>query len=1082
MIQKTLITNKKDELYRYITELKSSPEYINAGERILFFGDQNNDEQHLRKQVAMIQDELPELKIVGTTMPGNGVMKEYGQNFIGAGYSFLMMENAKAEVFHYDCHDMSAQEAGKLFLREIRYKEHVAGIMLFSAGVEREIDRFMISITESDYSDIPILGAQAGADGKSYVCGSFRDGEPNDCGITAVILYGRGLNIYYNYDMGWKAIGKEMTVTGIDGHYCITTIDDRPAASIYHEYLGVEPDEYFVENVREFPLMTMRGDRQVVRTPSGYDDKGNLHFIARVNEGDKVMLSYGNPRRLLEETKMYADSMREFGPQALFLVICENRVRFLGDMAASDITVYMQFMPQIAWVRGFSAMMMDEQGGGVVNSAIVSIGMREGELRGGDSDRHTVGSPEITRKGATPLDQRLAMFLEKTTQELEDMAVAADAANKAKSAFLSQMSHEIRTPINAVLGMNEMILRESKDENVIRYAENARIAGLSLLGIISDILDFSKIEAGKMDIVPYEYELASMVNDLVNLISHRIDEKGLELDVFVDTSMPHMLYGDELRIKQIITNLLTNAVKYTEKGTVTLSVAYTRNSTDEITMLVKVKDTGVGIKEDNMSKLYTAFDRIDKNRTKDIEGTGLGINITQQLLGLMGSELHVKSTYGVGSEFSFSLVQKVTNWDGIGDYSEALKHVEDHRVVRKTQFTAEKAKILVVDDAPMNLDVISGLLRRTLIYVDTAESGAECIEKFRKNDYDLVFLDHRMPQMDGIETLAKMKELFGDELRGIPVISLTANAVAGAKEQYMEAGFSDYLTKPVMPDELEEMLKKHLPEDKVLYKVVDNDKDGGASDDNAALPSWLKEVHLLDTDKGIKFCGGVKEYLEALRIFAESIKVRANEIETCYEKQDWENYTIKVHALKSMTKSIGADDLSGLAASLEEAGNNGDEDAIFAGTEILLTLYRELAEPLSKLGAPTNGIKISGNEDAKHILLVDDDDDYLALVSRWLKKNYRVSAIHSGEQALAYLQTARPDLILLDYAMPGMSGLEVLEKIRENPDTKDIDVIFLTGTEDRETVKNAERLRPEGYLLKSMGKSGLLMGIEEFFR
>ena len=1076
MIQKTLITNSTQELSEYITKLKEQPEYLDAGEHILLFGDQNNDPEHLQQTVQMVREAMPGVKVVGTTMPKAGVMKEYGKDFVGAGYSFLLMERAKVDVFCYDCHEMAADEAGRQFRREIRYKENIAGIMIFSAGVEREIDRFLTMLAKVDRYEVPIVGAQAGADGTAYVCGGSQDGKPLDCGIMALVFYGRGLHMYYNYDMGWKAIGKEMRVTGTDGNYCVTSIDGMPATSIYREYLGVEPDEYFVENVREFPLITHRGERQVVRTPSGYDEEGNLYFIARVNEGDRVMLSYGNPRRLLEETKVYADSMRAFAPQALFLVICENRARFLGEMAASDIMSYRGFMPQLAWVRGFSAMMLDKSGGGVVNSAIVSVGMREGAARGDDLDRPAVLPPQILQKGATPLEQRLAMFLEKTTKELEEMAVQADAANAAKSEFLSQMSHEIRTPINAVLGMNEMILRESKDENVLRYAENARVAGLSLLGIISDILDFSKIEAGRMDIVPCEYELSSLINDLVNLISHRVEEKGLQLVVSVNPTTPRLLFGDEIRIKQIITNLLTNAAKYTEKGSVRFLIDYQKTAQDEITLFVSVQDTGIGIRQENIHKLFQAFDRIDKNRARQIEGTGLGINITQQLLHLMGSGLKVESTYGEGSTFSFSLVQKVTNWDGIGNYKDAIGQVKKKRVERKAQFTAENARILVVDDAPMNLDVISGLLRRTLIKVDTADSGAACIERFGQNTYDLVFLDHRMPNMDGIETLQRMKELYGEDLRGVPVISLTANAVAGAREQYIEAGFVDYLTKPVIPHELEAMLQKHLPEEKVLFRVPEEEEPAGPK-----LPLWLEEVPLLDVEQGVEFCGGVKEYLDALGIFAKSIRQRADEIEDCYRRRDWENYTIKVHALKSMTKSIGAASLSELAAELEDAGIREEETAILAGTEVLLSLYRDLAQPLSRLEPLAAEIKVSGNENARHILLVDDDEDFLALVSRWLKKEYRVSAIHSGEQALEYLQTVRPDLILLDYAMPGMSGLDVLREIRRNPETQNLSVLFLTGTEDREIVKNAEQLRPEGYLLKSVGKSGLLMGVSRFF-
>ncbi len=1078
MLQKTFITQSSDELLDYMLEIRELPEYRRSANRIVLFSDQDNGRSHLLDRVQRIESVLPYVKVAGITMPKANMLSEFGTGFLGAGYSFLMLERSKVEVYAYDCTKISTTEAGKLFRREIHYKEHIAGVMVFSAGVEKEIDRFISTVADGDRSDIPIFGAQAGATGEALICCSELDGVISDRAVVAVVFSGRGLHLYYNYDMGWQAIGKKMYITETEGSYCIKSIDGKPAVSIYQNYLGVEPDAFFVDNVREFPLITNRGDRKVVRTPSGYDEKGNVHFIARVNEGDAVQLSYGNPRRLLEETKLYADSMRSFRPQALFLLVCENRVRFLGDLAASDIQAYRSFMPQMAWVRGFAAVCMDQFGGGIVNSAIISVGFREGAPRSGEISQSSVVIPDKTPQGAIPLDQRLAMFLERTTHELEEMAVAAEAASTAKSEFLSQMSHEIRTPINAVIGMNEMILRETDKESVSEYAENARVAGMNLLSIINDILDFSKIEAGKMEIVPYEYELASLVNDLVNLIQLRADEKGLVVHVRVNPDTPHLLFGDENRVKQIITNLLTNAVKYTEKGTIELFVDFEKRSGQEALLQVAVKDTGIGIRQGNLQKLFDAFERIDQERARKIEGTGLGINITQRLLNLMGSTLQVESTYGEGSTFSFELPQKVSDWSGIGEFHEAVKKVQSRRAERKEQFVAQNARILVVDDAPMNLAVISGLLKRTKIVVDTAESGAKCLELFGKKHYDLVFLDHMMPEMDGLETLAKLRELYGDGLCGVAVISLTANAVSGARELYLEAGFTDYLSKPVLAGDLEDMLLKHLPLDKVAYTEggIEKEEQG-----EVALPAWLTEINLLHTDKGVEYCGGVPEYLDALSIFAASIDSRSAEMESCYLREDWENYTIKVHALKTMARSIGATELSQLAQGLEDAGRSEDTGALVAGHSVLLSLYRSLEEPLRPLveekqekkqekrpSGRSGRVVASSASEGKSILVVDDDGDFLRLAGRWLGKSYRVSTAGSGELALEYLKSNQPDLVLLDYAMPKMSGLEVLKRIREDERTKDLPVVFLTGMEDRESAMAAEKLNPQGFLLKSI--------------
>ncbi len=691
-----------------------------------------------------------------------------------------------------------------------------------------------------------------------------------------------------------------------------------------------------------------------------------------------------------------------------------------------------------------------------------------------------VGFADIDAEMRATLQRKIA--LENALKAAEESGKAAEAANQAKTAFLSMMSHEIRTPINAVIGMNEMILRESGEENVLTYAENAHTASMSLLSIINDILDFSKIEAGKMEIIPAEYDLSSLVNDLVNLVRFRAEERGLALYVKVDPSAPHALVGDEIRVKQIITNLLTNAVKYTEKGSVSFSVGFHQTAQDEIALDVSVTDTGRGIREEDMEKLFAAFDRLDAEKTRKIEGTGLGLNITQQLLEIMGSRLEVRSVFGKGSTFSFSLPQKVVEWEGVGDFSAALKRMESKHIRQSAGFVAPSARILVVDDAPMNIAVISGLLRRTKIFVDTAASGEECIEKFGANQYDLVFLDHQMPGLDGVETLGELQRLYPGKTKDTPIISLTANAVFGAKEEYLAAGFTDYLSKPVMPDALDAALIKHLPADKLVFASADGNKE------DTPLPDWLSDIPLISTRRGVEFCGGNEEYLDALKIFGASIEERADELETLYKNRDYKNYTVKVHALKSMAKSVGAAELSELAAEMEEAGKKHDLAALTAGAEVLLSLYRSLAEPLKRLNETPK--KQTGDADAtkalvtdrRHtLLLVDDDEDFLALTTRWLKKDYAVTAVNSGKKALKYLEKERPDLVLLDYEMPTMDGPAVLEQIREMPTRKDLPVVFLTGTEDKENVKKAEQLHPEGFLLKTMGKKGLLMGIEAFF-
>ena len=537
------------------------------------------------------------------------------------------------------------------------------------------------------------------------------------------------------------------------------------------------------------------------------------------------------------------------------------------------------------------------------------------------------------------------------SEELRKAKAMAEEASRAKSDFLANMSHEIRTPINAVLGMNEMILRECEDKHVLAYAEDVKAAGNTLLGIINDILDFSKIEAGKIEIIPVEYDLSGSLNDLVTMIQVRAESKNLSLVLEFDSQMPKRLYGDEIRIKQVITNILINAVKYTEKGSVTFSVGFDRieEAPDEVMLHVSVKDTGIGIREQDLKKLFSEFERIEEKRNRKIEGTGLGMAITGKLLHMMGTDLQVHSVYGSGSNFSFSLRQKVVSWEPLGDYKKAHQaHISEHKKY-KEKFIAPDACVLVVDDTPLNLVVFKGLLKQTQVQIDTANDGDEGISMSREKKYDIIFLDHMMPGKDGIETLKQMKAMPDNPNRETPVVSLTANAISGAREEYIAAGFQDYLTKPVDSVKLESMLIQYLPKEKVR---VSKDGTEAETSEGTTLPSWLHELEGINTQEGIVHCGSEAAYLDTVKVFAESALSGIDDIEGYFRSEDWPNYTVKVHALKSTARIIGAKQLSEMAKRMEEAGNAEEIGKIKEETPSLLSLYRSFAEKLAPLCSP----------------------------------------------------------------------------------------------------------------------------------
>ena len=539
-----------------------------------------------------------------------------------------------------------------------------------------------------------------------------------------------------------------------------------------------------------------------------------------------------------------------------------------------------------------------------------------------------------------------------------DTAIAeAKSANEAKSSFLNTMSHEIRTPMNSILGMNEMILREEERPEIREYALVIQRSGRALLGIINDVLDFSKLQDKKMEIMPVRYDLSSLVNDLVNMAAEQAKKKSLTFTVNVDKKIPRILDGDEYHIRQVMMNILNNAIKYTERGGVTVTIGYETIDSYNILLKCAVTDTGIGIKSEDIEDIFQPFEHIEASRKFSADGSGLGLPIVQKLLQLMGSELKVESVFHKGSTFSFDVKQAVIKWEPIGDYERAFSQSAAHQGKAFTQsFQAPNARVLVVDDADVNLLVFANLLKKTKIKIDTASSGLEMLQMVRMNHYNMIFLDHRMPGMDGIEAFHNMKKMTDGLNFNTPVVALTANAVLGARQLYIDEGFSDYISKPVDTVRLEQVLLEYLPPDLVVRgddMTDDVPEASPAKTEESAEPedesAKYKNIPGIDYNAAVTNCGTEDTFIQALEIFYNSLDKKADEIEGFERDKDIKNYTIKVHALKSAARLVGALKLSEDAKYLEACGDKNDVGEIESKTPALLSLYRSYKPELAKV-------------------------------------------------------------------------------------------------------------------------------------
>lgn len=530
----------------------------------------------------------------------------------------------------------------------------------------------------------------------------------------------------------------------------------------------------------------------------------------------------------------------------------------------------------------------------------------------------------------------------------EELLERLRVSNRAKTDFLTNMSHEIRTPINGIMGMNSLLLRQIDTlprEKIAEYAGNMQRASRTLLAIVNDILDISKIESGKMELLCEGYELASLINDCYTIVASNCKKKNLDLYMEIDENLPSILYGDDVRIRQIVNNFLSNAVKYTKRGHVILKISYSRIDEENINLRIDVKDSGIGIQKKDMENLFQNFTRLEEHKNRNIEGTGLGLSLTKRLVDMMHGEVQVESQYGEGSTFTAIIPQKVICEDGIGDMKQIFENYELSvgAMMPVPQFAG--AHILVVDDMEMNRIVAKEMLLQTGAIVDVAGSGEEGLTLMKEQHYDLIFMDQMMPDMDGIATFEEMKRM-NHQNKTTPVIAMTANAVKGAKEMYLQHGFADYISKPIFEEKMWKILERFLA-DKQTEAVEKKNPDGGAEENKKSLQ---ERFPYLDTEQGMSVCMEDEDfYLKILKVYLKDEMV--DTLRQDYEEKDWAQYQIHVHGLKNVSANIGAMELSEQFKGLEYAIKNHDipdMDYIRSHHDKVMEAYQELLRRLER--------------------------------------------------------------------------------------------------------------------------------------
>lgn len=820
MKQKTYVFNSIEEMEKAAAGILDDPAYREACDRVLLTWAQIWDKDDFAAYRESVYRLFPDCTTIGSNHYSNKDILENRLDGTGTDHSiilsFFLFNKSGASLCAIDPGMRQEERQGRELCDFLDRITDARGMYLVPSDYSCSPESIMAMVLTT-HKDIPVFGIKTAVVPEYDNFGYSANGDLKSHRVFALVFRGDRLRIRVHYNLGWTPVGKIMTVTKEENPFFVDEIDNRPATEVYNKYLGLKNEQITPENLSEFPIIVQRNGMKISRVSIIGPKAGQLMFGAPVYPDERISLSYGNPDDILNEIRDDSIAVNDFKPQAGLIIACSIRVVFLKNREHEEIDFYKKCMESPAAVYGYGEIYYQDGNGGELNSALLSVAFREddgSEAASVNTVNDTDLSP-VTEGNSGPdpyvaFSDRMTRFFKEVSNDLLMTAREAETANRAKSAFYSAISHEIRTLLNSILGMNEMILNESHEDDIRQYAENASASGRMLLDLINDILDTEKIEAGKMKIVPVDYDPGKVIKELVDVSYVPASNKGLKLSLVKEGDFPPVLIGDSKRLKQCALNLLSNAVKYTEKGEVVLRVTCRPVDEKHVKLRIGVKDTGIGIRPEDIEKLSIPFERVDQSRNHNIEGTGLGLNIVRNLLELMGSSLNIESTYGEGSEFSFSVEQEIKAGDAESNGSGEA--VSEAALAQKkiSGFRAPDSNILIVDDTPSNIKIMQLFLKESQIQIDSATSGLAAIDMVKQKKYDLIFLDHMMPGMDGLETFGRIKEDTGSPNADSVFIMLTANNEAGVREMFLNEGFDDFITKPLQRNALIETLAKYL--------------------------------------------------------------------------------------------------------------------------------------------------------------------------------------------------------------------------------------------------------------------------------